>query len=97
MSCETQNVIYLLQCGGCGEEYIGDTLRHRMTLHRQHIRHSNVRKLFVSEHIANYATGLDINFRLFPLSKLKTDNATSRKIKESYFIELFKPKLNRTF
>ena len=49
------------------------------------------------EHIANCATGLDINFRLFPLFKMKTDNVTSRKMKEAYFIELFKPKLNRTF
>ena len=62
----------VIQCGGCGEEYIGetgDTLRHRMTLHRQHIRHSNVRKLFVSEHIANYAKRLNIILDYFHFLK----------------------------
>ena len=68
-----------------------------MTLHRQHIRHSNVRILFISEHIANCAMGLDINFRLFPLFKMKTDNVTSRKMKKAYFIELFEPNFNGKF
>ena len=45
----------------------GDTLSHRMTIYRQHIRHSKVSKMFLSEHIANCAMGLDLNFQIFPL------------------------------
>ena len=83
----------------CDEEYIGETgdmLSHRMTIYRQHIRHSKVRKLFVSEHIANCAMGLDY-FKIFPLYKTKTGSSISRKLKESYFIDLSMQKLNRTF
>ena len=42
MGCDAKNlIIYVMQCMGCDEEYIwetGDSLRHRMTVHRQQIR-----------------------------------------------------------
>ena len=41
MSCTSSNLIYVIICVGWGENYIGqtgDTLRHRMTVHRQPIR-----------------------------------------------------------
>ena len=41
MSCEVRNLIYVIRWGGCQEEYIGetgDTIRHRLTVHRQQIR-----------------------------------------------------------
>ena len=56
MGCDVRDLIYVTQCSGCGEEYIGETgdsLRHRMTVHRQQIRQTNVRILHVSSHIAN--------------------------------------------
>ena len=101
MGCNVKNLIYVMQCSGCGEEYIGETgdsLRHRMTVHRQqiHVRQTNVRILHVSSHIANCARNYAIKFKLFPLYKLKQDSVTIRKMRETYFIELFKPKLNRT-
>lgn len=98
MGCDAINLIYVMQCTGCDEEYIGETgdsLRHRMTVHRQQIRNSSVRILHVSNHMANCARNSEIPFRLFPLYKMKGTDATLRKMKESYFIDLFKPKLNR--
>ena len=56
MSYEVRNLIYVIRCGGCQEEYIGetgDTLRHRRTVHRQQIRDASTRMLYVSGHIAN--------------------------------------------
>ena len=46
MSCKPKNVIYVLQCRGCNEQYIGETvnLRNRITLHNQHLRHAELRK-----------------------------------------------------
>ena len=59
MGCDAKNLIYLMQCSGCDEEYIGeagDSLRHRMTVHRQQIRNSNFRIQHVSNHIATCAS-----------------------------------------
>ena len=50
----SSSVIYVIVCCGCGEQYIGetgDTLRHRMTVHRQQILDQSTRKLAVSKHI----------------------------------------------
>lgn len=99
MTCNVRNLIYVIQCQGCHEEYIGETgdiLRHRLTVHRQQIRNPSVRMLYVSEHISVCSGQLDVKFKVFPLYKTNTDSITARKLKESYFIELFKPKLNRT-
>ena len=40
MSCDVQNLIYVINCRGCGEEYIGQTgnlLRQRVEIHNQQI------------------------------------------------------------
>ena len=98
MSYEIRNLIYVIRCGGCQEEYIGDTgdtLRHRLTVHRQQIRDESTRMLYVSGHIANCAKNQSIKFQILRLYKMQNDNTTSRKMKENYFINLFKPKLNR--
>ena len=100
MGCDAKNLIYVMQCTGCDEENIGETgdsLRHRMTVHRQQIRNSNFRILHVSNHIATCARNCETPFKLFPLYKMKEADTTIRKMKESYFIDLFKPKLNRMF
>ena len=81
---------------GVKKEYIGetgDTLRHRLTVHRQQIRDASTR--YVSSHIANCAINNAIKFKILPLYKMKIDNMTSRKMKENYFINLFKPKWNK--
>ena len=53
MTCEVKSVVYVMKCGGCGDEYIGETgnfLRKRVTVHNQQIRDPKTRILFVSEH-----------------------------------------------
>ncbi|MEW8512949.1 MAG: GIY-YIG nuclease family protein [Candidatus Thiodiazotropha sp.] len=98
MSCEVKNLIYVIRCGGCHEEYIGetgDTLRHRVTVHKQQIRDASTRMLYVSGHIDHCARNKPIKFKIWPLYKMQSDNAALRKMKEQFFINLFKPKLNR--
>ena len=51
--------------------------------------------LYVSGHIANCAKNQPIKFQILPFYKMQNYNMTSRKMKENYFINLFKPKLNR--
>ena len=58
MSCDVKNLICEMQCSGCEQEYIGETgdsLWHRMTVHRHKIRNANVRILHVSNHYASCA------------------------------------------
>ena len=45
MTCNVENVVYVISCRGCNELYIGETnnLRKRMTVHRQQIRDESTR------------------------------------------------------
>ena len=95
MSCNVKNVVYIIICNGCHEEYVGETndLRKRITVHRQHIRDPRVRILRVSSHI-DQCTTTEPKFRVFPAFKMKTDCTASRRLKEKQLIQLLKPKLN---
>ena len=96
-TCDILNLIYVLRCAGCNRDYIGETvnLRNRVILHNQHIRNPDTAPLPVSRHIAECARTQQPQFYISPLYKLKTDDAALRKIKEDFFIKLFKPELNR--
>lgn len=95
MNCSTLNCVYLLQCCGCKEIYIGETsnLRNRINLHRDHINHN--KGLYVSKHIFQCATNSTPKFKVMPFYKVKSDDTQLRKNKETNFIEKYKPKLNR--
>ena len=95
-SCDTMNIIYVIQCQGCKEEYIGETgnLRNRVNLHNQHIRNPDMAPLPVSRHISACARESQQKFHIFPLYKMNCNDVTLRRLKENYFIKLFKPKLN---
>ena len=98
MSCNVKNVVYVMKCRGCGEEYIGETgnpLRQRVTIHNQQIRDPKTRMLKVSEHIANCAHALNPKYNIFPFYKMYSESTTLRRAKEKLFINTLKPKLNR--
>ncbi len=99
MNCNTHNCIYVLVCQGCNEFYIGQTndLRFRVNQHRTDIKHC--KKLFVDNHIHHCAKNKDIQFKIMPFYKLRPDSNSQmdRESKEMYFIDKFKPQLNRDF
>ncbi|MCG7879609.1 MAG: GIY-YIG nuclease family protein [Candidatus Thiodiazotropha endolucinida] len=98
MSCDVKNVVYVMKCRGCGEEYIGETgnlLRQRVTIHNQQIRDPKTRMIKVSEHIANCAHDLNPKYNIFPFYKMYSESTTLRRAKEKLFINTLKPKLNR--
>ena len=74
---------------------IGETvnLRNRITLHNQHIKHAELRKIPVSQHIAE-CSDQDPKYYIFPFYQMKTESIIKRKEKEKYFIRTFSPKLN---
>lgn len=95
MTCTVKNVVYVIECRGCGKYYIGETnnLRKRITLHNQHIRHENLRMIPVSGHLAS-CSNADPKYFVFPFFKMKTDSIIERKEKEKHFIQTYKPDLN---
>lgn len=98
ITCESSNLIYVITCSGCGEHYIGqtgDTLRHRMTVHRQQIRETKYQCTAVSGHLRNCAKNIIPNFTVCPIYKFyKTTTEKERETKEKHFISLHKPQLN---
>ena len=74
LSCDSSNILYALKCQGCHKTYIGeagDTLRHRLTVHRQHVREGNTAPLHLSRHISNCQRGSD--FIVFPFYQCFSD------------------------
>jgi hypothetical protein len=94
-NCLSSNLIYFLKCGGCTQYYIGqtgDTLRHRMTVHRQQIHNSVYSFMNVSKHIATCGNK---KFFVAPLYQLHPSaSRLDREAKESMFISFFSPTLN---
>ena len=92
-TCSSSNIIYVIQCPTCKKSYIGetgDTLKHRCTLHRQHVRDFNNAPLQVSKHLATCGRG---SFFITPIFQCYND-INVRKYKEEEFINNFKPDLN---
>ena len=98
MSCDNSNLIYVLICSSCKEEYIEETglnktkLRDRVRENRQHIRQPQYQQLKVEGHLRTCSSG---NFKLFPFLQMRTDSKFLRKSFEERFQKLFKTKLNR--
>ena len=79
MSREVKNVIYVMKCRGCGEEYIGESgnfLRKKGTVHNQKIRGPRTRMLKVSEYKDNCAKNMYPKYTSFPFYKMYTGSAT---------------------
>ena len=96
MTCISKNLIYKLTCLGCNASYIGETgdeLKNRTSGHRSGIMNDD--KLEVDIHIHRCTRDLLKKFEVIPFYKIKEDNISLRKAKESYFISLFKPELNK--
>ena len=97
MTRDTKNLINLVICPTCKEEYIGKTrtgdskLRDRVRIYRQHIRQPEHEKLKVEKHLR---TSGKENFRIFPFLQLRSNETHLRWEHEDYFIKKYKSKLN---
>ena len=94
MNCKTSNVIYCITCPSCHENYIGQTgnsLCERVRVHKQQIRHPNLRQIPLSGHLEQCANR---TFKIFPFYKNIRTDASYRKTLELKFIRQFQAKLN---
>ena len=94
-NCDSTNLIYLLICNGCGEEYIGETsrtLRERVSLYKSRIGDPNLGTIFVEKYVRSCGKE---QFSISPFYQMRNNNLNTRRAHESAFIDDFKPKLNR--
>ena len=94
-NCESRNLIYVVICQGCQEEYIGKTgclVKERISVYRQHIRHPQYQQIKVEQHLRFCSIA---EFQMFPFFQIKQENKLLRKVYEDYFIDRFKALLNQ--
>ena len=88
MTCESRDLIYVVICSTCNEEYIGKTgegkakVRDRVPVYRQHIRQHQCQQLKCEEHLRTCGKG---EFKIFPFFKLHSHNKYLREQYEKYF------------
>ena len=85
INCDSSNIIRVIICSNCKKSYIGetgDTLKHRTTLHRQHIKNHQTAPLQVSKHLYLCNKG---TFSIMPVFQYHKGE-TFRKLKESQLI-----------
>lgn len=97
LNCNSKDVIYVLRCKTCQAEYIGETenLRNRINTHNSHIR-TNRRLCRATDHLVEcglHLSHVNDRYQVFLLD-VEHDSYV-RKAKESYYIRLFLPKMNK--
>ena len=94
MTCDSRNLIYVVICPTCKEEYIGETgighskLRDRVRIYIPQPEHE---KLKVEKDLRTCGKR---NFAIFPFLQLRSNDTDLRREYEDYFIMKYKTKLN---
>ena len=97
-TCDRFNLINVVICDKCKEEYIGETgegktkLRDRVRVYRQHIRQPQYQQLKVEGHLRVCGNG---EFQIFPLLQMRSQDTNLRRSYETMFQQKFKTKLNK--
>ena len=96
-SCVSSNLLYIVICPTCGEEYTGETvvdktkLRDCVRVYLQHIRQPEYQKLKVEEHLRTCGEG---TFKIFPLLQMRSSEIDLRRSYERNVLKKYKTKLN---
>ena len=96
-SYDSSNLLYIVICPTCGEEYTCETgvgktkLTDRVRVYQQHIRQPEYQKLKVEEHLRT--CGKD-TFKIFPLLQRQSSDIDLRRSYERNFMKKYKEKLN---
>ena len=95
-SCDSYNLLFIIICPTCGEEYTGETgigktkFRDRVRLYQQHVRQLEHQKLKVEDHLR---TRGKVSFKIFPLLQMRSSEIDLRKSYERNFMKKYKAKL----
>ena len=88
LNCDTNNMVYLLKCGTCGQQYVGQTetaFRLRFNNHRAHVK--SIPQLPLSKHMSIPGHTFDKLEVTFLQSGFKSNR--EREQKESFLIYKF--------
>ena len=94
LNCKSKDLLYLLICDKCKEEYNGETgiqLNLRTNLHRNQIKKKIYRKLKVSKHIHKCGKN---KFSVFPFQKCYKNCHIYREEMEKNYRKIIKPTLH---
>ena len=91
MTCNTKNLIYMIQCTLCNKQYIGETkrrLKDRFNEHRRPVDKTNTKSspTTVSDHFLNTANHTASNILLIPIEQIFSSLDAIRKAKEAHYI-----------
>ena len=94
LSCNSKNVVYIIECSECNEIFIGSTqaLNTRTSLHKSNIKIEENTKLNVPKHLYQCSRGKFTIMLIY-----QTNDNTLSQMKERNFIDKFKPKFNKTW
>ena len=86
-TCKTHNVIYLIQCQKCSQQYVGESgqaLHERLNSHRSDVRLKKIEKS-VSAHF-NSPTHTSQDMKVAVIEVLRRNNVRLRRLWESHWI-----------
>ena len=93
--CMSRNLLYLAECSGCQEVYLGETgdqLNNRFTVHRQQSKvGAQLQPVKADQHFR--VCGND-SYKVFPFLKPKKNCTIYRRLLESSLVKKLQPVLN---
>ena len=92
LTCETKNLIYMIQCNRCNLQYIGETkrrLKDRFNEHRRTIDNPNNKSkpTTAAEHFLSSPNHTANDMLLIPIEKIFSNRDSIRKAREAYLIQ----------
>ena len=87
-SCKSSNIIYLIECRRCGQQYVGETeqpLHRRINSHRYDITHRRTDESPVAQHFNGDAHSL-ADMAVMVIDQMRSRDPCLRKIRESRWI-----------
>ena len=95
ITCNTKNLIYMIQCNRCSLQYIGETkrrLKDRFNEHRRCVDKTNTKSkpTTVAEHFLSHPNHCHTDMQLIPLELIHSSRDSIRKARESFLIDLAK-------
>ena len=90
-NCERSNLIYLVNCQGCQEEYMGEMVclvKDQINIYRHYIRQPQYQQLAVEEYLRTCG---EEKLPMFPLFKILQETKSHRRSYDDYFIDRLKP------
>ena len=91
ITCETKNLIYMIQCNRCHLQFIGETkrrLKDRFNEHRRTLDNANTKSkpTTVAEHFLSSPHKISKDMQLIPIKKIFSNRDSIRKAREAFLI-----------